>query len=136
MNKESDKDPLKVFSEAFHAQEEGNLDKAISLYKQASRMGFAPAQTNLGNIYDDVLDPAQPRKAVELYRKAVKLGSRAGASCLAAHYRNLGNNRWHFYWLRRAAEMGEEDAINELSLLDDAGSSDDRDPPRRMPGRK
>ena len=114
-------DPLKVFSDAFYAQEKGDLDTAISLYKQASRLGFAPAQTNLGNIYDDVLDPPQPKKAVEMYRRAVKLGSRAGASCLAAHYKNLGKARWHHYWLARAAEMGEEDASRELSRLTEAG---------------
>lgn len=130
MGRKSARDPLEVFSEAFYAQEAGDLDKAISLYKQASRRGFAPAKTNLGNIYDDVLEPPQPRKAVELYRRAVKLGSRAGASCLAAHYRNLGNDRWYRYWLRRAAEMGEEDALNEVARLADAR------PRRRGKGRE
>jgi TPR repeat protein len=85
-------------------------------------MGFAPAQTNLGNIYDDVLSPPQRRKAVDMYRRAVRLGSRAGASCLAAHYRNLGKTRWYRYWLRRAAEMGDEEALNELASLAESES--------------
>ena len=124
--RKSARDPLDVFSEAFYAQEEGDLEKAISLYKKASRRGFAPAQTNLGNIYDDVLNPAQPRKAVEMYRRAVRLGSPAGASCLAAHYRNLGKSRWYRYWLRKAAEMGEEDAMIEMATLDDSRSRSSR----------
>ena len=120
MARKNVKEPLAVFSEAFYAQEEGDLDRAIELYKQASRMGFTPAQTNLGNIYDDVLIPAQPHKAVEMYRRAVRLGDRAGAWCLAVHYRNLHRGRWYRYWLRKAAEMGEEDAKLELARLENA----------------
>lgn len=115
------KDALGVFSEAFHAQEAGDLETAIRLYKKASRMGFVSAQTNLGNLYDDVLVPSQPRKAVETYRRAVRRGSEVGAWCLAVHYRNLGERRWYRYWLARAAAMGDEDAIDELARLDEAG---------------
>jgi TPR repeat protein len=109
---------LATFSAAFEAQETGDLKNAIRLYKLAAARGFTPALTNLGNIYDDLLEPPQPAKAVGLYRKAVQQGSRAGAWCLAMHYRNQGRDRWYRYWLRRAAEMGEEDAIDELARME------------------
>lgn len=115
MSRKSAEDPLVVFTEAFNAQEEGALLKAISLYEQAARMGFSPAHINLGNIYDDGLTPVQPFKAVRMYKRAVKLGHPAGAWNLAVYYKKLGKSRWHRYWLRKAASMGDEDAIKELS---------------------
>lgn len=105
---------LELFNEAYGAHAAGDLEHAIELYSAASRKGFTPAQTNLGNIYDDVLDPPRPDLAVKMYRRAVQLGDSAGAWCLAIHYRNRGNLRWYDYWLRRAAEMGDEDAISAL----------------------
>lgn len=115
MRKKQTRNELAVFTQAFDAQEKGDVETAIRLYKRASRMGSTSAQLNLGNIYDDVLIPAQPLKAVQMYRKAVKLGDPGGAWNLAIYYKKLGKKRWHRYWLRRAASMGEEDAISELS---------------------
>lgn len=102
---------LEIFNSAFELESNGDIESAINLYSQAAKLGSSSSLINLGNIYDDVIDPPDNVRASACYKSAVRLGNAAGAWCLAVHYRNLGKNRWYRHWLKIAAEMGEEDAI-------------------------
>lgn len=107
-------DAGKLFVEAFSAEEEGQLETAVLLYARSASLGSSSAMINLGNLYDDILDPRDPMQAVKYYEDAVRFGNPDGASCLAAHYKNLEDHRLYQHWLKRAADMGDEDAIKLL----------------------
>jgi TPR repeat protein len=106
---------LEIFTAASEAEDLGDNDKAIRLYRLAARLGFSPALINLGNWYDDKAIPRAPKEAVKLYKRAVSLGDEVAAYSLAIHYRNLKNKRWYLYWLKRSAQMGYEEAVIELT---------------------
>jgi TPR repeat protein len=106
---------LKIFSEAFEAEAAGNLPDAVQLYQRAANMGFVSAQINLGNIFDDVLKPPRPDLALYWYKRAARTWA-AGAMNLAIHYGKVNNSRRRLHWLRKAAAMGDEDAIAELDV--------------------
>lgn len=106
-----------LFLTASSMEDEGNIRRATKLYSRAARLGHAYSQNNLANLLDRQMKPAQEKKAVYWYKKAVKQGLELAAWNLAMHYRNIGNARWHRYWLRIAAKMGDEDAQNELKRL-------------------
>lgn len=80
-------------------------------------MGFTPAKLNLGNLLDDKLDARNPQAAASLYKEVVADGDPEGAWNLAIHYRNRGDNRWGLHWLRKAAQMGHEDARAIMSSM-------------------
>ena len=99
------------FREGYKCEESGLNERAIQFYLEAARLGDVSAQLNLGNILDEKISPAEPSEAVYWYKRAARSGSAAGAWNLAMHYRKTRQRRWYDYWLRRAAELGEEDAI-------------------------
>jgi TPR repeat protein len=106
---------LDVFSRGFDLESKGDIEGAIHAYSEAAKLGSSSALVNLGNIFDDVISPPDPERAVSCYKSAAELGNPAGAWCLAVHYRNLGNDEQYLHWLKTAADMGEEDAIEILS---------------------
>ena len=100
---------LALFYSGSDAEESGDLESAIRLFKSAARLGMGSAYLSLGNIYDDVVKPAQPSKAVASYKRACALGNPSGAYNLSAHYKNIGNSRWARFWKIRADAMGHSD---------------------------
>lgn len=102
-----------LFCDACAADEAGNIRKAIRLHTKAANLGYSGSSSNLGVIYS-YLVPPQMKKSVYWCKRAVRQGDRSGAWNLSVHYRMMKNERWRLHWLRRAAEMGEEDAIAEL----------------------
>lgn len=106
-----------LFLTASSMEDEGNIRRAKNFYSRAARLGHAYSQNNLANLLDRQMKPAQEKKAVYWYKKAVKQGLELAAWNLAMHYKNIGNARWHRYWLRVAARMGDEDSRNELKRL-------------------
>lgn len=91
-------------------EDRGEIDLAVKLYTDAARLGEPIAQSNLANLLDDKVSPARPKEAVYWYKRALKAGHEPAAWNLAMHYRNAGKKRWYLYWLRVAAELGDEDA--------------------------
>jgi TPR repeat protein len=104
-----------ILREAFSAEEAGNLEVAIRLFKRASRLGSNDARSKLGTIYDDVVKRPNPDRAVYWYRRGVKGGESSCAWNLAMHYAGLGRRRGYLHWLRVATAMGDPDAATELA---------------------
>jgi TPR repeat protein len=98
-------------------EDAGDVNAAICVYLEAAKMGHPLAQSNLGNMLDDKIDPPRPREAVYWYKRAVRGGLSVAAWNLSMHYRNLGQRRWSIYWLKVANKMGNEDARVELLNL-------------------
>jgi TPR repeat protein len=104
-----------ILRDAFEAETSGNLATAIKLFKRAARHGSNDARSKLGTIYDDVLKPPSPSKAVYWYKRAVRGGDATCAWNLALHHAGMGKRRGYLYWLRIAAVMGDADASVELA---------------------
>jgi TPR repeat protein len=107
-------DAVEAWREGCELEERGLIPEALRAYTVAARLGSSSAQVNLGNILDDVVKPSRTSEAKAWYKRAVKRGNPSGAWNLAMHYRNNGNPRWYRYWLRVAADLGDEDAANEM----------------------
>lgn len=104
-----------ILRRAFDAESDGNIEAAIRLFKQASRLGSNDARSKLGTIYDDVLSRPDPIKAVYWYRRGVAGGDASCAWNLAMHYAGTGRRSSYLYWLRVAAKMGDADAPKEIA---------------------
>lgn len=105
-----------LWNRASDLEDSGKLDEAIKLYEMAASAGSVDAMVNLANILDDKLNPAKPDEAVDLYKRAVQHGSSTAAWNLHRHYFRIGHKDHSDYWLRIAAELGDEDAIRLLGL--------------------
>ena len=99
-----------------YAYEAGHVKKAARLFLKAAKMKNSEAQVNLANILDSGTrgKPQNFDEARFWYKKAIANGSSEGAYNLAVSYRLRGNIRMYRFWLERAAQMGDEDAIEEL----------------------
>lgn len=104
-----------ILRDAFDAEAAGDLATAITLFKRAARYGSNDARSMLGTIYDDVLKPPSPSKALYWYKLGVRGGEAHCAWNLAMHYAGMGRRRGYLYWLRIAAEMGDAHAPQELA---------------------
>lgn len=104
----------KILREAFDAEANGNLKQSIRLFKRASRLGSNDARSKLGTIFDDIIEPRRPDRAVYWYRRGVHGGDPSCAWNLAMHYAGLGRKRGYLRWLRVAASLGDPDASAEL----------------------
>ena len=105
---------------------EKNPSEAVKLYTQAVEQGHATAMNNLADCYHFGLgvDKDLP-KAVKLYTQAAEKGNASGMYNLAHHHEhgvcglpvNLSEARRYY---QMAADMGDEDAAEELARLDAA----------------
>jgi len=78
-------------------------------------MGYVSAMNSLATLLDDHLDHGQ--EALTWYKRAVTAGDSTAAWNLAMHYVPLRQKRLYRYWMRKAAAMGDEDAIVEAEKL-------------------
>ncbi|MGS5088849.1 tetratricopeptide repeat protein [Hydrogenophaga sp. A37] len=108
-----------------HAYEKGKLARAVNLFHQAAELGSNEAKVNLGNMYcSGEGAPANLPLAKELYRSAFKDGCVYGASALGTQYMAEGKLHLAEKWLKRAIEMGDEwaaDDLRDVSLRRHAG---------------
>jgi hypothetical protein len=96
-------------------EEHGKFELAFEFYLKAAKLGCVGAQVNLGNFYDDGKGcQRSSKKAIYWYKRAYNLGCSYGAFNLGVHYRQHGKHRWAKFWLKRAADMGHEDALFEF----------------------
>lgn len=108
---------LKLYNDAFRLESEGRYVEAIKVYEQSAKLGFTSSMINLGNIYfEDACKNIELAK--KYYRMAASHLNPAGAWNLYIVYRDGGNKRRSQFWLKRAAELGEEDAIDILNSGD------------------
>lgn len=105
---------VNALARAFELEDAGEIEESIRMFKLASKLGSNDARSKLGTIYDDVVKPAKPGRAVYWYKQGVKRGMAACAWNLAMHYAGQGRRRGYLYWLRIAETMGDSDALEEL----------------------
>jgi TPR repeat protein len=91
----------------------GHLDAAERLLGRAAAMGDASAMNSFASLLDDHLH--RPEEALVWYERAVEAGSEIAAWNLAMHYVPLKNAELYRHWMRKAAEMGFEDAAVEVA---------------------
>ena len=99
-----------LWRDASDLEDAGMLEAAIEKYELAVQEGSVDAMINLGNIYDDKLNPPKPEAAVVLYQRAIAGGSALAAWNLGKHYENAGKQEAAFKWMVVASKLGEEDA--------------------------
>jgi TPR repeat protein len=105
---------IETLRKAFDREAEGEIQEAIRLFKIAAKLGSNDARSKLGTIFDDVLKPPKPDRAVYWYKQGAKNGCSGCAWNLAMHYAGLGRKRGYSYWLLKAQFMGDSDADEEL----------------------
>ena len=106
-----------LWERAYYAEERGHFDEAERLLRQSAAMGNMSAMSSLANLLDDRLHC--PQEAVHWYKRCVAAGDASAAWNLAMHYIPLGQRRLYRYWMRKAAAMGEEDAVAEVTRFSD-----------------
>ncbi len=107
-----------LWSAASHAEDQGHIDTAVRLYEQAARMGVNAAQRNLGNLLDKRENARSRSMAIHWYVQAFRAGDELAAWNLAMRYVPGGNHRWYRFWMRKAAELGDPDAVAEMAKID------------------
>jgi TPR repeat protein len=96
--------------------EEGKLKEAFLAFQRAAKLGNPQAQVNLGNLYDAGEGVEQDQKlAAYWYKRAIKNGVPEAAYNLAVSYKQQGKTKWAQFWFKRASEMGDEDAMDQLT---------------------
>lgn len=95
--------------------EQGQFQEAFLAFQRSAKRGNPEAQVNLANLYDAGEGVEQDRKqAAHWYKLAIKKAVPQAAYNLAVSYRQQGKPQWAQYWFKRAAEMGDEEARDEL----------------------
>ncbi|MDQ0465516.1 TPR repeat protein [Caulobacter ginsengisoli] len=107
----------RLWHQACALDDEGREDEAIVLHRQAAAMGEILAQLSLAYLLTE-RDGAEWAEGVRWYRRVTWAGDPQGAWNLAMVYRIAKNRRRYLHWLRRAAAMGEEEAVVILAEID------------------
>lgn len=115
----------------FGYQKTKDYAEAARLYDRAASRGFAPAQAQLGYLYQTGTGvPENPRKAFELYTKAAESGDELGQFRLAVAYINgVGTVRDASaarQWLTKASENGNQQAQLMLGLMLQQGAGGEK----------
>ena len=111
------------------AAENGDLDHARRCYEQGAALGDFLAIQALGYMYDVGEGvPEDKALAMQLYRKAWRLGSHAAAFNIAILYREQGRLPMMFRWFQRVAAAGDGSAQFEMAKCYLAGSGVRKNP--------
>ncbi|WP_126000560.1 tetratricopeptide repeat protein [Sphingomonas koreensis] len=97
---------LRLYEEGRYAEAESKLNEAVR--------SKDPLAIHTRGYQAEESDPPQIDEALNYYRTAANLGYEPSIMNLARHYEMRGDARWYLYWLRKAADMGSPDAIQEL----------------------
>lgn len=91
-----------------------NLKESVRWYKKAAAQGHVIAYTNLGYCYIEGEGVEKDvERGVELLKKAVQGGYGYAALLLAVYYQDINEDET-VHWLRKGAEMGDQDCIGFL----------------------
>ncbi len=112
------KDAEDAWNCGLNLYEAGDYPGVIAAYEFAAARNHSCAQVNLATLLDDDACPPDPERAVFWYRKAVDNGESAAAYNLAIHYEKRADAELAIKWMKRAAEMGDSDALEILSSGD------------------
>jgi TPR repeat protein len=103
----------KLLEDGCDAAAEGKFNLAAQKFLESAKLGDVEAQNNLAALYSDhrVEDDNADSLAVHWFKRAHRGGSLVAAYNLALHYKDRDRPRWYRYWLAKAAERGDEEAI-------------------------
>ncbi len=119
---EASDEPRHWYQYARAAQANEDHAQAVEWYRKAADRGYAPAQSNLGLMYELGLGARQSNaEAVAWYRKAADQGYALGQNNLGIMYANgLGvaaDEAEAIAWYRKAADQGNTHAINNIGNI-------------------
>jgi len=104
-----------LFRKACAAWDRGKLEQAFELFLKAAKVGDKSSQSNLGYFYDTgIYVSKNTKQALFWYRKAYRQGYFPAASNIATVYRDQGDSKRMVLWYKRAAALGDTDALFEL----------------------
>ncbi len=115
------KSPKKLCEEGTRYYKAKDFEKAVELFEEAAKQGFADAQEALGVCYCNGQGvPQDYKKAVEWYTKAAEQGD-ADAQCNLGYCYDLGRGVPQDYekaveWYTKAAEQGNAEAQYNLGV--------------------
>ena len=106
---------------------------AVDWYEKAANAGFAPAQTNLGHMYENGIELARDIDAATVwYRRAAEQGFATAQTNLGIllSFGVSGTRDYYeaFRWFLAAARQGDADAQTNLALLFANGLGVERNP--------
>lgn len=107
----------RLYSIADEWEDDERFDDAAELFGWMARLNYQEAQSRLAILFDDYVTPRQPGKAVYWMKRAIRNGSTLDVYNLAVHHRGLGHRKGHIFWLKKAAEIGDESAIDDLRAM-------------------
>lgn len=107
---------------AQEAQQKGDFETALPLFKKAAKSGNAEAQLTLGLMYETGMGvKADEKEAFSWYEKSAKQGYDMGQLALGDCYRRgVGvevNKDEAKKWLQKAADQGNEQAKQTLIFM-------------------
>jgi TPR repeat protein len=91
--------------------DEEQTEAAIELYRLSAKLGNSSAAICLSNLLGDVAMPGPSPEAIYWIRRVAKDNPSQAWWNLAMYHRQRGRRRLYLYWLGKAAEAGDEDAI-------------------------
>jgi TPR repeat protein len=93
----------------------GDYQAAAEHFIAAAQCGSAEAQVNLANMYNAGKGVVESfSMAAYWYKRAARRGCCYGASGLGMAYLRRGQVRWGNYWLKKAVEMGDPWAEEDI----------------------
>ncbi len=114
------------YDSRFNDRIDGQDEQAVAWYRKAAALGYPPAQTDLGSMYEAGfgLEPSA-EMAVAWYRKAAEQGHVDAQYILGINY-DIGrgveeDDQQAVAWYRKAAEQGHADAQVDLGRMYEIG---------------
>ncbi|NOS72516.1 MAG: sel1 repeat family protein [Verrucomicrobia bacterium] len=119
----------RLFKNANTAWDNGDLRGAFALFTRAAHLGDRASQLDLGYFFDQGLFVKKNKqKALVWYHRAYQQGDASAANNIATVYRDLGDIRKMLWWFRRAAAMGDLDALLDFGKRYEKGLEVPRNP--------
>ena len=112
----------RLFRAANAAWDRGDLRRAFDLFSRAAEAGDRSSQLDLGYFFDTGLYVRKDKeKALHWYHRAYQQGEASAANNIATLQRERGQHGRMVWWFRRAAALGEDDALFELGRCYEMG---------------
>jgi TPR repeat protein len=109
--------PKLTVDQAIGAQDERRYGVAFRALKYWAEQEDASAFHMLGFMYDVGQGTRRSRaRAIYWYKRAYSCGESIAASNLATIHRDSGQPRLEFDWYKRAADLGDGDALVEVGI--------------------
>jgi TPR repeat protein len=112
---EREAEGARIWALASALEDDDRQEAAVELYRVAARLGNKNAWVSLGNLLGTLAMPGASAEAIYWLRRYLRISPSQAAWNLAMYHRQRGRRASYFHWLKRAAEEGDEDAVEALS---------------------